>query len=481
MNFEWLPFSLPRTLTLRVSGSSGVASDIITVSRNEDLKLIIESDAPGGYELEEKVIPGTRSIGATLPLISPRGEISGYKRTGQRTESKGERKHSYVNGQADALSVVYSLDDKIECGAMTEWVVNMPQRLWGRSTERQKIKTSRRQRDDSKMEDTSEVEMGGTDHICLKLDLPTLESVLVGTVPREFVEDMFKPAGPGFIEYRRGPAGLPDDSLRRTVVRAMEFLLGSGLGVLGRSEFSADGRVLRAEFSSAYIPGGAGSGHRPALLHPQGWLDGLDETIIAPILKRFIELEQSYSLNRAIWLYLHGRSSPLEMAAGYLGAGFEILRRSYYEQPDNEKRSRLMPKDRWQIVGRGIRDLFASLAHRESLSDLSNELHEVEIRLGELNRVSGKKLSKLFFADLGLQYGEIEERALQARDDAAHAMPYNVTEGFEKLKAYRALQTLFARVLLRLLSAQVYYFDYSAEGHPLRRIHEQQGPRTTER
>ena len=109
------------------------------------------------------------------------------------------------------------------------------------------------------------------------------------------------------------------------------------------------------------------------------------------------------------------------------------------------------------------------------MREFSDEIQEIERRLAELNKVSGTKLSKLFLSDLHLQYGVAELQALQARNDAAHAVPFNSAEAFEKLRSYRALHTLFARVLFRLLNVQVYYFDYSTVGYPLRRLETQQG------
>lgn len=480
MNFEWLPFPLPQTLTLQTGGNLGVDSKAVRVSRGPHLELVIEADADGVLKHEAAAVPGTKFTGVTIKIDAPPGEISGYKRLHGKTEKRGDINRSYVRGKADAVSVVFRSGAETEASNITEWLANVPARLWARSSERQRVVTVRRQRDDAKVENQEDIEMGGADYICLTLGLPSLDSVLVGTVPPEFVTEGVKIEGPGFIEYRRGTAGLPDETLRRTVVRALEFLFGSGLGVLGRSEFAADGRLLRAEYVAAYIPGGAGAGHRPALLHSRGWLDGLDEAVITPILQRFIELEPSYHLNRAIWLYLHGRNCPLEMAAGYTGAAFEILRRGFYNQPENEARSRLMPKEAWQFVGKEIRRVFGELASHVQMHEFSGELQEIERRLAELNKVSGAKLSKLFLADLQLQYGDIEIQALNARNEAAHAVPFGAAEGFEKLQSYRALHTLFARALLRLLAVEVYYFDYSALGHPPQRLETRQGTAGTE-
>lgn len=472
MTFEWFPIPLPHTFKLGDKSNIGVASEKVKISRDQDLRLVVEANAAGEILSDEEPIPGTQSIGATLQLEDNRGQIIGFKRLKTRTETEDNTRHCYVSGQADAISLTISND---ESTSITEWLTNVPRLLWPDSTDRTRTTSIRRQRDGSDVTDEKERAMAGSDYLQLNLNLPTLERVLIGTVPQEFVTEGTQIVAPGFIQYFRGPDGLPNDSLRNTVLRAFEFLFGSGLGVLGHCQFASNGRPVTAVYKSSYIPGGIGSGHRPALLHAAGWIDGLDRTVVTPVVRRYIELEPSCHLNRAVWLYLHGRNAPLEMAAGYVGAAFEVIRRGYYNQPENEPRSRLMPKERWQTVGKEMQRLLSDISKTDALQGYTVELQEIERRFAELNKVSGTRLNRLFLTDLALQHGETEMQALQARNNDAHALPFNTAEAFEKLRSYRALHTLFARALLRMLSAQVFYFDYSSLGHPLKRLEEKQG------
>ncbi len=196
---------------------------------------------------------------------------------------------------------------------------------------------------------------------------------------------------------------------------------------------------------------------------------------MAALVRRYVDIEHDYNLNGAVWLYLHGRNAPLEMAAGYVGAAFEMLRRGYYERPENESRSRLLPRPRWAELAKKLDATIDSLAQGEDWKDLLGEVAALRKRLPGLNDISGSRLNLLFLKDLDLNYGGAEDRALGARNDAAHANQLDPADNFERLRDYRAAHTLFARGLLAILGVEVRYFDYSSRGYPARDLAQPQG------
>lgn len=475
MTFEWFPIALPHNFELVESDGIGVASRSVQVSRNSDLHLEVSSDADGDVQEEEAVTPGKQNLGTSLRLSTYEGVIEGYRRLAERTESRRGIRRSFVSGEADSISLIFRRDNDFPVVSLTEWLTNVPVRLWGRSSKRVKTVTTSRLRDEVLKNEQTETRTSSRDYLQINLNLPSLEKILIGTVPLEFVSEGSELERPGFIKYFRGPDGLPDEHLRNAVVRAFEFLLGNGLGVLGHCEFDVEERPVRVTYRSAYVPGGMGPGHRPALLDDKLRYDGLDETIITKIVRNYIQKEQSFGFNGAVWLFLHGKNAPLEMAAGYVGAAFEILRRGYYSQPENEARSKLIPTEKWRLVQTRMKQALSSSKEDVLLQEFSSEIDEVEKRFAEFNKVSGKKLTRLFLTDLRLRFGATEERGLNARDIAAHALSLPVSQSFERLRSYRAIQTLFARVFLRLLDAPVCYFDYSALNHPPRCLEDAQG------
>jgi hypothetical protein len=83
-----------------------------------------------------------------------------------------------------------------------------------------------------------------------------------------------------------------------------------------------------------------------------------------------------------------------------------------------------------------------------------------------------------FLNDLNLRHGQIEEHALQARNDAAHGNPLEPHDYEKTRDSYRALHTLVARVMLAVLDTDTRYFDYSTLGFPLRGLQTEQGMRS---
>jgi hypothetical protein len=161
------------------------------------------------------------------------------------------------------------------------------------------------------------------------------------------------------------------------------------------------------------------------------------------------------------------------MRSGYIGGAFELLCRRYYEQPENERRSRLLTKGQWSEVSKEFRALVDSLSERETLKESKGDLERIRDRFGELNSVSMTRLKQQFLGDLGLSFGNAEEQALKARNDAAHANDGG-GDDFETLRAYRASHTLLARAVLKSLGVSVRYFDYSSDGYPDRKLEEAQ-------
>ena len=245
-------------------------------------------------------------------------------------------------------------------------------------------------------------------------------------------------------------------------------------GLLGHCEVDDEGEPVKTTIFSPRVAGGHGTHLQPILLHADR-LNYLDENVVASLLKRYLELAEVYEFDRAVWLYLHARNAPIAMASGYVGAAFELLVRGYYERPENTSRSKLMPKPQWKEVSSALRASLETLKERTNVPAETLGAVDSAIVSGGLNRVSGTRLNTMFLTDLGIDIGDIERGALQARNDAAHANRLEMSD-FEALCAYRALHTLFARAFFRLLGVDVRYIDYSTEGFPVKELEERQGP-----
>lgn len=397
-----------------------------------------------------------------LPAI-----LEGFGPFSIRTWTEDQKERSHISGRGVSLAI--TIKDGVPV-TIVDWLTNVPSLTWPRITRRSETTTCVRVRDDDQSQSVSKGFRSTSDHFALQLGLPTLSRIRVGTVPPEEIKEGVIVSKPGFIEYSSGHEGLPNEDLRRTVRRALEFLFGAGLGVMGSSEFSQTGDLIRASRTTPYVAGGVGNGLRPTLLH-NDFEDGIDEGVVATILKSYITFQSEFRLNRVIWLYLHSRNAPLEMKAAYVGGAFEQLCRSFYDQPKNKRESQVMQSDEWKEVKAGFEELVETLSQTETLKNAKDKLTKIRTGFSNLNSVSMTKQKMSFLDHLGLTHGEAEMEALKARNDAAHA---NDTEDVKSLRAYRASHTLLARVLLKLLSVSVQYFDYSSFGYPVRPLEEAQ-------
>jgi hypothetical protein len=359
---------------------------------------------------------------------------------------------------------------------LTEWLANVPARLWADTT--YSWRDGRRiRRRAAEIVDFSMADLPGFagDHVQIQLGLPTLSSVSFGVVDRRRVEGASQVSDPGFLEFWPGPEGLPDDVLRNSVRRSLEFLFGRGLAVVGFCEWTADHQPIRVALQSPYVAGGLGAAEPPALLHAK-YLDGVDADVVGEFVRSYVRLQGSLHLNQSVWLYLHARNAPLDMKAAYLGAAFESLRRNYYKLPSNEERARIIPKEKWRPIMQQLRAaLPAELLDQQGTATYQPGLADINERIGDLNKVSGTKLNTQLLEDLGFDFSEFEREALAARNDAAHANPIEPGEEWGTLKKCRALQTVFGRVMLGIVSGPTHYFDYGTEGFPVRRLPESQG------
>ncbi|MCX4240152.1 hypothetical protein [Paraliomyxa miuraensis] len=373
--------------------------------------------------------------------------------------------------QADLHSVVIGNDTGEQPAYITEWIENLPSRGWPAQTKTKQTITTVRTRDGKTTEKSSTSNRGGFNHVTVEIGHPTLQSIVLGTAGTQ--DGAYSRRG--FLEFHAGAEGLPAASQRRIVRRSIEFALGTSIAAVGWTEYDRENESLRSSMSHSYLPSRSHHDMPPALFHPR-YQDYIDEGIFGAYVRSFLEKNSDYELDRVVWLYFHAQSAPLDMAAVYVGAAYEVLRRAHYKRPENEPRSRLLPKDQWRSLSRAMRDAaMSSPDYDESHRGEGGALGALLSKIGILNEVSGIKLNLLMLDDLGLGHGEIEKSALAARNDAAHANPIAPGEEHDVLKRYRALHTLVARVLFSILGMTVNYRDYSSAGFPFRRLAEEQG------
>ncbi len=467
MTVEWLPISLPYEVSTTAETGTGARS--IRCERDSNLGLKTTSQAPEQAQRLPDGVPGTPVHETDLQVrdaLGQRGILRGYFPSGTQTSADPFRVRGKVFGSASELQIFHGDGPVV---SLFEWFDNLPHRVWPRITVWTAAQTTR-----TRGLDISLSKPGGPgssrDYAELELGLPTLSRIRFGAVSPEFLANKTEAQRPGFIQYTKGLEGMPDPQLRHSIRRALEFLFGCGFTVLGQTSVNEGGGLVASVALSAYLPGGSSTAEPPALLHPE-WRDAINETWVASFVRGYLaKIDASFDLNRAVWLFLHARSAPVDMAGGFLGAAFEILSRGYFEQPGTAERSKLLPRAEWTTLRLEMEALLEKAAgDRVKLDKIKN-------RLSNLNAESGTQQHLNFVEDLGFSDSKDAIRqAIAARNDAAHGNFIEDTQWRATYIGGKKLQTLFARALLALTGSEMKYFDYSAVGFPVKDLKIAQG------
>jgi len=463
MPVDWLPFSLP--MKFRVGDPSKLMSKAVEVeiSRSPNYQLTVSAEGSSDFhaeKIDQKATPQAVDLDLLGKPFNP-SRLEGYLPL-RHTISSHYTDAPVVKetGRAKALHVQYN--SKSTPAFITEWLTNVPNnRIWPRTTDRERNITEWIMRDSIKVAEMEEKTSGlSRDHMRVDFNLPHISFLRFGKVQTDGIKETINTERAGFLEFHPGPEGMPDETMRRAVRRALEFLFGCGFAVLGETIFNEEGLPVIASAKSSFVPGGEQSPMPPALLHKE-WRDGVDEELASKYIANFINYDSFERFNRFVWLWLYSFNAPLDMSAGYLGVSLEILRDAYYSRPENEPRSKLLPKSEWRAVLKTLQESLDNMTDIKNVDSISSKLNEIKSRLGDLNKVSAKKLNILLLNDLNLDYGDVETKALQARNDSVHGSIFGSNDYREVLQQTRSLQTLVSRVFLRMLGMdEFYYFDY---------------------
>jgi hypothetical protein len=121
--------------------------------------------------------------------------------------------------------------------------------------------------------------------------------------------------------------------------------------------------------------------------------------------------------------------------------------------------------------------LGAELASAKSKLESHKYGAKILNKLRHAYEMSAKDSLQYFFDDIGLSVGKTEWDAINERNPMAHgaARVFDGTTNERMIQATRVCQTLFHRIVLKLLGYDGTYIDYGTLGHPIKHISEPSG------
>ena len=472
--YEWLCIETPRAYAVLEGEAIGFPATTVKLHRDDSYQLLVTAQGPGRVARSTGVA-GTPVETSQLVLEYSIGQelvIEGYySATGTTTHNFQDGESTILQGSAHAVIVRFS-DRPVN--RIVLWLCNLPDDiLWPDKTERTRTESHTRERTGQALsESPHRNESFGRDHAQLTLNLPTLSAVWVGYIDSTGVPAATEVVSPGFVEFIAGSEGLPSTELQHTVLCALGHLFGGGLGVLGRTELDGDASVVRATLENPYAAGN-GQGQKPYLLDERS-SNSLDSRRVEAFLRSYIDHQESFNLNRVVWLLHHSAAATVDMASSYAGVAFEVLRSRFFKQPENRSESNLLDSDHWGALCEKLESTILDELTADTESHIREAYELVSSGLSGLNYVSNQALNLRLLDSLRLNFGKVEENALQSRNRSAHGAP--IRPGEERIWVVRAaaLQTLTCRVILALLGLNWNYRDYASVGFPLRRLRDAQ-------
>lgn len=338
--------------------------------------------------------------------------------------------------------------------------------FWPRATKRKEItKTAKiRLGIDEEIEEPVEVarEGGGSGSDFFLIETHDYQ-VFVQQVAKEYLPSW----GNGVLfEYRKKNGAITGSEERKAIAEIVGFVLGTQLLKIGETHLDKSDLIVKKKALSPWgdnVMAKCGSSARPPISFSSHEDWGKIETILNQLIPVYLEKRVAYNLKDVLWKYWIARELAIGTNLPILSSGLETLAESYIEANKLTRSYSKSEKEAYRKLVKDDIDNFKSKLEGFDFKKRVTDKLENPFTIGV-----GEKL-KLFFQHLKFDFKskDIENLAMQARNAMTHGPLETTDEEIRKyLKLTHAYESVFHRVLLRVLNYKGDYIDYSAAGHP---------------
>lgn len=349
-----------------------------------------------------------------------------------------------------------------------EWYLTGKTKInFPRSTERIVDKTFKRLRNEiDKDVDFSLVKSSGSsrDHILVKL---SDTSFIVCKVPKEFGPDWSFNMS---IEYRQSFGRIPSEEEREGISEFVSFVFGNQFLQIGQTSYDKSSNLTLQEYQNPWGDNVVSKCQKQGLPPVEignfhDW--GRAELLLNELINTYLSQRNTLQLKDALWKYWLAKYSSLGANLPILSSAVETLAERVLKTHPEIKHCYI----EFKAFSELIIDELSSIKKK-----LEGNTHK-EIIIRKLQnaaqRGSNEKL-EMMFEIIKLPIDKIERKAIKARNKMAHSSLGDIDEDEikETIRLTRAYETLFNRILLKILSYNGKYIDYYTFGHPNRNINE---------
>lgn len=451
---------------------------IIKFSRNNqyDLVATISGIAETGEELE----PNIEEIKG---IFVPNETITGYSKDGLYKYKLsgivlGTSNSTYISVSNSAMKFQADLlvsrieksrndyDNKTE--TIQEWYLTGKTEInFSRLTSRSVDKSFKRLRNGIDPEDEFRLiksSGSGKDYLLIKF---ADTSFIVSKVPQGYGPDWSFNIS---IEYRQSFGRIPTENERESISELVSFVFGNQLLKIGQTSYDNSYSLWLQEYQNPWgdnvVSRCQRQGSPPVEIRNfHDW--GRAEILLNELITPYLMQSNSLRLKDALWKYWLAKYSSLGANLPILSSAVETLAGRVLKNHPEIKHYYIEYKEFSGI----IKDELASIGKKLE----SNAHKEIIINKlkGATQRGSNEKL-EMMFEIIKLPIDKIERKAIRARNKMAHSSLGEISdeEIKETIRLTRAYETLFNRILLKILSYNGQYVDYYTFGHPNRNIDE---------
>ena len=435
-----------------------------------DYKLLLKelhrlNVAPAGSFVKTFEIQGSNQSGFkcyTLESCSISGGKISYKEDSQETSCEAN---------LNLYGVKIKSKSRVEGTRLTQWCLNGPRdNIFYRVTDRKVLSSFFRERFASKEDKINSIKISREDALMVGADFLRIKACdfqfLVTKVPNGIGPSWSSNIG---IEYRKAWGRIPDVREREKIEEICSFIFGRQLLPVGYTEYDKNGNMVEVYAHDPWWrdPRSLCSYHdRPPIkikVHERGRV----ENVISQLLPKYYEKVEHFNFKDAFIFYWISRNMPEGTKLPILASAVETVINGWLESKDSKSHGRYMKeKEFHELMEPEIKTIKSKL-ERKLNKHHNSEKPSDEIIKKILNAHQFGTMEKFrhFFKEITLPVPDYEWKAIKKRHVFAHGgIEFDKVEWEEVIQLTQTYETLFHKIVLKLLGYSETYIDYSSVG-----------------
>lgn len=271
------------------------------------------------------------------------------------------------------------------------------------------------------------------------------------------------------IEYIKKIGSIPEKETRESINEIVSFILGKQLLHVGYTKYNNDGQIVEAFVKSPWTNNTISLCQEPVykpinirISRPVEL-----EEVLKQLVPSYLQLRNELNLNETLYFYWASIDSPIWVILPIISAALEGLIQKCIKSNNFKIKGVYMEKKEFDELLSEEMTKISEKLDTKNFGDKKEFKDKIFKKIQNSYNMSASDRFSYFFDSINLEIGKIENTTIKARHGVAHGGINFDHETIEKMiSAKLAYQTLFNRVLLKILGYNGYYIDMSTIGFP---------------